>query len=350
VRPITLADRGAWQGNGNSFDFAAAVGTHADGSVPEDATIPLIAGDSFEQADRIVGRLGTPLGVQCYRPYHAVGEDFLHSYLGMLGIPVDLRPEFPSEAPLVLLTESASYDPRIVEKIKNQLMAGKTVVITSGLLAALSGRGPGFGTPEGPAGPLTPAERGRGIEDIVELRVTGRKALVKDFLVGWNQVQHGAKEILLPEIRYLTNDSWEEISGLGGVTGYPLLHSARYAKGMFYVLTIPDNFSDLYALPSAVLTRIRETVSQGLDVSLDGPAKVSLFLYDNRTLLVESFLDEAAEVKLVANGSIRCMQDGLSGEALESEPVIDWRGQDTGNKSYRLNVPAHSYRLVTWEE
>jgi hypothetical protein len=85
----------------------------------------------------------------------------------MVGIPIDLRPEFPVEAPLVLLTESASFDPTIVAKIKTQLMAGKHVVITSGLLRAL---------------------QGKGIEDIAELRYTDRKATVKDFLVGWNRV------------------------------------------------------------------------------------------------------------------------------------------------------------------
>jgi hypothetical protein len=38
---------------------------------------------------------------------------------------------------LVLLTESAKSDPAIVAKIKGQLAAGKSVIITSGLLRAL---------------------------------------------------------------------------------------------------------------------------------------------------------------------------------------------------------------------
>ena len=110
----------------------------------------------LEKIDPILGQLGKPVGVKSYKPYHSTGEDFLHSFLGMVGIPIDLRPEFPAEAPLVLLTEAAAHDPGIVDKIEGQLRAGKNVVITSGLLRAL---------------------QGRGLERIVELEVLDRRAL-----------------------------------------------------------------------------------------------------------------------------------------------------------------------------
>src|SRR5437763_8580518 len=99
------------------------------------------AGYSVAQADKVLGDLGTPIGIPCYRPYQSVGEDFLHNYLGMIGIPIDLHPEFPSGAQTVLLTQSAAFDPAIVDKIKGQLKAGKNVVITSGLLHAREGKG-----------------------------------------------------------------------------------------------------------------------------------------------------------------------------------------------------------------
>ena len=86
-------------------------------------------------------RDGKPLGIASYKPYQSSGEDFLHDYLGNLGLPIELTPEFPTEARLVLLTESARQDPRIVPKIQHQLVSGKSVVITSGLLRALQGRG-----------------------------------------------------------------------------------------------------------------------------------------------------------------------------------------------------------------
>ena len=81
----------------------------------------------------------------------------------MAGIPMDIVPEFPTDARMILLTESAGFDPLIVDKIKGQLHAGKNVMITSGLLRAL---------------------QGKGIEDIVELQYTNRKVLTKEFVVG----------------------------------------------------------------------------------------------------------------------------------------------------------------------
>lgn len=75
---------------------------------------------------------------------------------------------------------------------------------------------------------LFKALQDKGIRDIVELAVTDRKASVQDFMVGWNRVYHAESAILIPHIDYLTNDSWEEVSGLTRTTGHPLLHSASY--------------------------------------------------------------------------------------------------------------------------
>src|SRR5690554_4406799 len=55
--------------------------------------VPL-AGYVFEQVDKFLGQLGSPVGVPCYKPYHSKGENYLHGYLGMLGIPLEPEPEF----------------------------------------------------------------------------------------------------------------------------------------------------------------------------------------------------------------------------------------------------------------
>jgi len=60
----------------------------------------------------------------------------------------------------------------------------------------------------------------------------------------------------------------------GRCHGYPLLHSAQYGGGTLYVLTIPDNFSDLYRLPAEVLTRVKETLLRDLYVRVESPAQV----------------------------------------------------------------------------
>ena len=70
-----------------------------------------VAGDALDQVKPFIGQLGKPIGIASYRPYHAVGEDFLHNFLGMIGIPIDLRPTFPKDADVMLLTEAAKFDP-----------------------------------------------------------------------------------------------------------------------------------------------------------------------------------------------------------------------------------------------
>src|SRR5208337_1673622 len=153
-----------------------------------------IAGGVFAQVDAFIGELGKPIGVKTYKPFHSSGEDFLPSYLGMIGIPIDIVPEFPAGAPTVLLTEQAKFDPDIVGKIKKQLAGGNDVVITSGLLKTLQGKGLG---------------------DIVELEYTGQTVSAREFqgfrLGGANKAE---SDILIPQIRYATNDAWEIVSAL----------------------------------------------------------------------------------------------------------------------------------------
>ena len=200
-----------------------------DGSMKAASRVAPVAGETLERADALLSRLGNPVGVSAYKPYHSSGEDFLHSFLGMIGIPIELTPQFREDAPVVFLNESARFDPTIVARIDKQLRAGKSIVITTGLLKAL---------------------QGKGIEQIVDLEVSDRRVLTRRFSNFWGGVWEADHDILLPQVRYATNDSWEEITALAAENGFPLLHHADYGSGRLYVLTIPDNFADLYALPA----------------------------------------------------------------------------------------------------
>ncbi|MCG6926870.1 MAG: hypothetical protein LJF30_16380 [Acidobacteria bacterium] len=327
--PLQDRHRAPWQGQGTSLDFDAVVGPYRkdDGSFAPELTVARLAGWSLEKIDPIVGQLGEPVGVKSYKPFHSTGEDFLHNFMGMVGVPIDLRSAFPDEAPLVLLTEAAKHDPDIVGRIERQLRSGKNVMITSGLLNALEGKG---------------------IEQVVELEVLDQRGLVEDFRVGWGPPARAAKRILIPQIRYFTNDSWSLIDAIDGPMGWPLLHDADYGKGHLYVWTIPDNPADLYALPEPALDAIRRVATQGLDVRMDGPAEVSLFLYDNDTLIVESFRDEAAEVTIVGGGDGAELRDLETGEVLTGKTVPEGRGwfrsPDAGKAVIKVPVKPHSFR------
>ena len=327
--PIRFGQRAPWQGSQTSFDFDAMMKPYqsAGGETIHPTTIARAAGMTFEQVDKFLGALGNPVGLKSYKPYHSTGEDFLQNYLGMIGIPMDISPVFPVDGKMILLTESAAFDPQIVEKIKSRLQDGRNVMITSGLLRAL---------------------QGKGIEDIAEITYTDRKAFVTDFKAGWFRNCSSEQEILIPQINYLTNDSWEEASAIKGATGWPILHRAQYSKANLYVLTIPDNFSDLYQYPADILNRIRAVAAQDFNIRLEGPSQVSLFCYDNGTFIVESFRPDPVTIKIIAEKSVSTLEDLSSKEILKGTdvPLPPFRrNQAVPLRSFEITVKPHSYRV-----
>jgi hypothetical protein len=331
IRPV---DRSAWQDKKPSFDFDESMKPFMlkNGKQVTPTTIARTAGYTFEKVDRFLGQLGKPVGIQSYRPYHSTGEDFLHNYLGMIGIPMDLKPEFPAGPQMILLTESAKFDPDIVKKIKERLIGGKDVMITSGLLRAL---------------------QGKGIEDIMELEFTDRKALVTEFSAGFASAGNkSSKEILIPQIQYLTNDSWTDVEALGGAAGWPILHQGRYGNASLFVLTITDSFADLYALPVGVLNRIRDVLTADINFRIEGPSKVSLFVYDNNTLIVESFLPEETPIKIIASGGMTKLADIETGEQINSTGKsysMIWGRKREEKCSFEITLKPHSFRVFKAE-
>jgi hypothetical protein len=332
LQPVAPGDRDAWKNLPTSFNYEQML-AYRNPDLSGDSTMARVAGYSLDQVDPIVGQLGKPIGMPSYKPYQSVGEDFLHNYLGMIGIPIDLHPEFPHGADVVLLTESAKFDPDIVNKIKSQLQAGKNVVITSGLLRAL---------------------QGKGIEDIVELRFTDRKVGVHQYLGAFgegpadmgNEKQN--PEVLIPEIRFLTNDAWALVRGLASGNGFPILLMDRYSKGILFVLTIPDNFSDLYNLPPHVLTSIKHYLLPNFPVQLEGPSQVSLFAYDNQTFIVESFADHKTEATVSVTGDASKLKNLVTGEVIGSElaPAQPSRQRlpfGAARTSFKISLEPHSY-------
>jgi len=333
-RTLRPADRAAWQDQKPIFDYDEMIKpyTLSNGKQVTPTTVARAAGYTFDMVDGFLGKLGVPMGIQSYRPYHSTGEDFLHNYLGMIGLPMDLKPEFPEDPRMIILTESAKFDPDIVKKIKERLMEGKDVTITSGLLKALSGKG---------------------IEDIIELEYTDRKALVTDFSAGmFGSANKASKEILIPQIMYLTNDSWTDVEALGGPVGWPMLHQGRYGKASLFVLTIPESFGDLYQLPEGVLNRIRDVLSPDLKFRIEGPSMVSLFVYDNNTLIVESFLPEETKVKVIAGSGITKLTDMVSGAVMASggkTASMVWGRDRSEGSSFEITLKPHSFVVLKAE-
>ena len=322
--PLRDEYRAPWQGTGTSWDYDQMRAPFKNGNkTVTPTTMARIADVVLRQADHLVGKLGNPIGIQSYKPFHSLGEDFLQNYLGMIGLPMDIHPSFAQDQEVMLLTEQAAGDADIMKKIEQQLKSGHDVVITSGLLKAIPEK----------------------IAQVCELRCSDLKAIVNDF----GRYGKSNRDILIPQVRYQTNDSWEVISAgrplTGGVSGFPILHKAKYANAYLYVLTVPDDMGGLYDYPAAALTEIRRVMSKGLDFYLDGPAKVNLFLYDNHTLIVENFNDEQVDVKLVStkneNKRLTNLEDGRVIEGSLEDYWVGW------NRNQAMKIPVslkpHSY-------
>ena len=316
--------RAPWQdAGGTSFSYDDMMKpVNLNGKEVTPTTIARAAGFTMEQVDRTIGLLGNPIGIKSYKPYQSTGEEFLQNYFGMIGIPMDIVPEFPTDAPMVILTEQAKADPDIISKMDKHLRSGNDVMITAGFLRAM---------------------QGNGIEKIVDLEYTDRKALVSGFMTG-GQIVNVSKPILMQQVMYKTNDSWEIVSGMDGGLGWPLLHRDAYSKGNVYLLVVPDNFADLYNLPVPVLNSIRQNLSsRAVPVRIQGPANVSLFIYDNNTFIVESFSDEDVDITVLCQSE--GLKDLLSGEDLNGSRVMQWGRSTSNERSFRVHLKPHSYRV-----
>jgi len=330
LRTAEEGDRAAWAGMSTTFRWSELRQWQgkSDQTTPPNPTYATAAGYALSKVDAVLAKLGKPIGLASYKPYQSTGEDFLHTYLGMIGIPIDLYPEFPADAKTVLLTQEAKFDPDLVNKIKTQLEKGGNVVITSGLLKQL---------------------QGKGIEQIAEIHATGSVLPVTEY---WAGAGAGAGAnlgktdfVLVPEISFLTNDAWPLVRGTANGRGAPLLLMDRYSKGILFVLTIPENMNDLYALPQPVLTSIKQYIMNGFPVWLDAPAKVSLFAYDNKSFVVESYLDSPTQVTVSTAASALHLHNLATGEVMEGKPTAaQGRRSRAGQRTeFKFDVPPHSF-------
>jgi len=280
------------------FDYRQLVGTKIPEERESNKTIASLCGDVFTTIDKFVYKLGNPVGVKSYEYPNTRGDDFLHNWMGMIGIPMDMYQQFPDDQKVIFLTEAAKNDPNLKNKIDKVLRRGGEVVITANLLKAVPDV----------------------IAQFAEFEIDGY-ALVNDF--GRNGKTD--KDILIKKLRYYTNDAWATISAgrplTGGTNNFPFLLRAGYTTGNIYVLNVPEDYSDLYELPEGVLNQLRQIMSKDLKVRIEGPALVSLFVYDNDTFIVESFCDEPVTVKVVTAEENKSIENIVSGAVVNPDPV-----------------------------
>jgi hypothetical protein len=296
------------------------------------------ANTALDIADNVLGELGKPVGIASYRPPHASGEDFLHNYIGNLGIPIELYPSFPANADTILLTEAAAADPNIIAKIQERLRAGANVIITSGFLEAT---------------------QGKGFEQLAEWQATGHTIAIDQYFDGFGAgngvplTEQGktTKPVLFPEVSFYTNDSWGIIRGVAAAKGFPMVLMNRYSKGTLFLWTIPENFGDLYNLPRPMLTRIKEYLLPNAPVRIDAPPQVALFTYDNGAFVVENYRDGSAPVTISVAGTPAALREITQGQQLTPAPEpkagdnFTRRRALPPRRTFNIEIAPHSFRV-----
>ncbi|MBB6635971.1 permease [Cohnella thailandensis] len=232
-------------------------------------------GYQLDKLDAAAAALGRPVGAWVYEPHHAKGEDHLYDYLGMLAISFELTPHFPTDISRPLLvTANAARDKDIIDRMKSYLKAGGQIVMTSGFVERLSGKG---------------------AEEFTTLHPTGKKLAVRRFAIDthsctFDRFSESSEELSFPILDYSTNGTWQSVVALKGHNNIPILMYDNYGKGRIHTLVIPDDYADLWKLPEAVVSKLRSVLAgDAHPYRIEGPGQAGWFPYDNGTFVLENF-------------------------------------------------------------
>jgi hypothetical protein len=247
--------------------------------------VPVIAG-LFEKLDPLIGSLGSPRGLACYKPYHSRGEDYLHNYLGMCSIPLEPYAEYPSFSRDILLTQSASCDPDIIGKILSSLSNSSRVIITSGFWKSLA-----------PSGQKL----------LTSLWIGDRKIRMERYcaypnICSYKEYFMHNNPVYFPFVEWPTNDFIPLLAGGNGENTGAILLKQQSGDGELIFLNIPDHYSDLYRIPAGAWNVIRKELC--FDYAwVDCDPGVSVYLYDNNKAAVFSGLGYPSEMQIYLPGS-----------------------------------------------
>lgn len=278
---------------------------------PSFKNFPATMGKCFDEMDEYLGKLGNPKGVMAYHPSYGRGENNIHSYLGMCGIPFEPCLLYPKDASDIFLAESAADDPDIVSLMKKSLLNGANVTVTSGFVRKL----------------------GSNFDEFAHIVVSNRKALVSEYGISKNHgvnlcgKYYGDKKIIIPQIDFCTNDTWTIACGYGSDNNFPIVLRWTYGNGNVCVITIPDDYGDLYHYPSEVLDIIRRSFYKTSEIQLVGPSKIMMFLYDNDTLIVESNLEYRETVSIKLPSNVKEVEDMVYGWKFKTQIIPNVNGE-----------------------
>lgn len=287
-------------------------------ALADNAFVPPL-GYHLDKLDDILDHCGNPVGIRCYLPDNCQGEDNIQDFLGMCGLPVMLTPYWPENAESVLLTRSSACDPHIVEKLEKYVAEGGKALVTSGFLEAVMDRG---------------------IQRMTSIRFTGRKVRGRHYRVEHARRRNGleyptgTEEIGIPVCEFRNNSTWAVVKVADTEESFGILLKDTYGKGQMWTLAVPDSFPDLYKIPGKALTRIRREFPAA-GAYLECRAGISLFPYDNDTLIIYPYVTSQAQPSTIhlhvpaeaKELEMPVRRDFMTGENVRIKPLYSRDGE-----------------------
>lgn len=89
-----------------------------------------------------------------------------------------------------------------------------------------------------------------------------------------------------------------------------------------------------------------------MPVSIEGPGEVSLFAYDNKSFVVESFLDKEVTVKVLLGLDVKQVRNLETGETKPTvaRPAMSFRNRKFGKDAavLEITIKPHSFQAFSF--
>lgn len=265
--------------------------------LPEINALPALGKDLY-RVDRLVGAAGKPIGVSVYEPLNSDGEDHVYNYLGMGGIALEPVPYFDEKASTILLTASSAKDPDILEKLEKFMRNGGNAVLTTGFVHETYDKG---------------------VRDLTAVELTGRYVSGTEYMIAnrnftTGYVVRGKEPVLFEALQGKDNANWADIAVCCKEFNCPIMTEEDYGKGRLFILNVPQNYADFYALPEKVWETIAKHLSMGQRVYVASDEKCSFFAYDNNIYGVQNYAPHGSIIRFVVRGEFKGLKNIETGE------------------------------------
>jgi len=248
---------------------------------------------------------------------------FSAQLFGMIGIPIDLYPQFPTNANLVLLTESAKFDTDIVAKIKGQLTAGKSVSSRPACCTRSS-----TGHRRHCRGAVTPTTR------CSRMNIPAASAPA---MARCSRAEKRGHPV--PEIFFLHHDAWPVVRLLANGNGYPLFADGPVFQGHLYIWTMPEKFQrPLLAAPQRHGRHQRITCCAVFPSGWTAPARWRCSLMTITRSSWNRILPAETDVKVSLTGNFTRLKNLVTGEVITGQARL--RAVDAGGTTRKAACPS----------